>query len=43
MLHLVPLRSAGRAYLKRTHERERESEGDGEQQYEKADRPHGNW
>jgi hypothetical protein len=34
MLHRLPLRTPRRADLKRTHERERESEGNGEQQYE---------
>src|SRR5262245_43737341 len=36
----VPLRRAGVASLDRAHEREHQGEGDGEQQYEKADRPH---
>src|SRR5262245_14414871 len=32
-----------RASLERAYQRQHESEGDGEQQYEKADWPHGNW
>ena len=35
----VPLRRAGRTSLERAHKREHQGEGDGEQQYEKADGP----
>jgi len=36
----MSLRHSGRASLERAHEREHQCEGDGEQQYEKADCPH---
>src|SRR6185312_14919792 len=36
----VPLRRADCASLERAHEGEHQSEGDGERQYEEADRPH---